>query len=463
MVRNLLFAYFISIVFCFAVDKSIPSTTLGEMNELRERIAKIQSELQKDQGRLESSHNGLRNIPAETQAMSAKEFSEVLQVPEEQIDINNPLFEYEPIFEKVKIIGPTLLEPVSDRFAKFWYSIRVEYFTKKTNLTTQELEQRRKILSTIEKDRPRVIEKEAIEKMQKKDLITEIPTKILSMDPKSNFSEQIIFMEGGKCPLVGKVFKTIENYKSEKGELKSLGQYTQMVNEFRERCQMQLPLIVEYKGAFKIGGKKTGIILLDKAKGKSIAEIQEHLYEMSQDRIIKIFSAIGHQLGLLDVLFYKNRNGQQLRHIDLHQENITFDESDKVDEKDKGGQVYLLDNAGMALKPWQNTITGNSFSNNYLPKGSVYYIKRREMGDNEEKIKDLAIHYKKLFTNQMLAYYTLYKAYVDEMKAVEVDLYENYSKSTPIVSALFDLDQFNGELRKYGIEPIDIDRYRKLS
>ena len=317
-----------------------------------------------------------------------------------------------------------------------------------------------------------LLDEKIIKKLQELGLISS-PRKVQTILPKdSQHTDRIIFIKDSKsCKLVAKIFKEISQYKDENEKLPSEDMYLKAVNELRIKCGMKLPLIIEYKGSTVEGGQ--GIILVTRAKGKSLEEISNKINEIDDGRIISIFKSIGNQLGRLDSLFYKNNDKKILIHPDTKLANFTYHE--------KEDQLYWIDTSGLSFQERYPTLNSFSFVNNQLRNFIIYGNKKDKWNSyiyvpfyfmNYPKIdaENFYISAKKHF----LALRSLYEGYGSALKQNRLDLtpliqeYESTFESQINVNGSqapfrIRVEDMNKEFKKRDSEPINLNDYKTLN
>ncbi|MGN6670907.1 MAG: hypothetical protein ACTHJ4_05150 [Candidatus Nucleicultricaceae bacterium] len=153
----------------------------------------------------------------------------------------------------------------------------------------------------------------------------------------SVYTDHLIFIKDkNSCPMVAKVFRNLEDFLLENKQLKEEDAYIGTVNELKTSCDYPLPIITRRLGKIELEG--VGVILLEKAKGKTLKDIYMNLESMQDSKIKEIYHTIGTQFGELDSLMFANKH-QILFHSDGHHGNFLYDEKDK--------QLYWIDTAGI--------------------------------------------------------------------------------------------------------------------
>jgi hypothetical protein len=310
--------------------------------------------------------------------------------------------------------------------------------------------------------------KRIIKTLQAQDLIAKgNPQKIKIMNTEFAFySDKIIFIKDAEgCKRVGKVFKKIEEYEIEKNFFLKETSYVHMVKSLQQNSKMKLPLLIEYKGA--IDFEERGMILLTRAKGKTLRSICEGMPTLSSQRIGEIFSNVGNQLGALDALLYK-RYKETLLHPDLNLDNLLLD---------KNNQLSLIDLVGIKMS-WipPCLITKCKFVDEL--RIDCIYIKQYDPSTQsfhhpvvtsflEKCEQEEAIETINFLKKRLLALQSLYTGYATALRTQNLRRagkllqfeYNNYTNDLLYIDFKDNCHMINEVLLRNGWEPIDFSEY----
>lgn len=189
-------------------------------------------------------------------------------------------------------------------------------------------------------------------------------------NPYGRSAEQIIIFKSNKCiASVAKVFKHLDAYLSENKKITKMQGTLELINE-QHKCNNNLPIISSRKGNIEIKG--VGIILFEKAKGKTLDEAYFFkLSSIADDNIKLIFTSIGKQFGTLDKFMYEGQK-KVLIQGDSRGANFMYDE--------KNHQLYWIDLDELALKDDASGITELSFLDKLLSRD--LFDKLKKFGHN---------------------------------------------------------------------------------
>lgn len=175
--------------------------------------------------------------------------------------------------------------------------------------------------------------------------------------PQSLFAEQIIIFNSDTCKSVAKVFKKLDNFMAENKKITKMQTTIELINE-QHKCLNDLPIISSRKGEVVI--EDVGIILFEKAKGKTLDEAYFHNPSSIENAtIIEAFTSIGVQFGALDKFMYEGKQ-EVLIQGDSRGANFMYDE--------KNHQLYWIDLDELALENSASGITKIKFLDNLLLK-----------------------------------------------------------------------------------------------
>jgi len=213
----------------------------------------------------------------------------------------------------------------------------IALYLKKVRDLTREIEWiNRRELSPLREELEPLEKAEALVQGLKREGFVSASARIEKIKSEDILSGNVIFIKDrNSCPLVAKVFHTATDFVREHKYITRGVSYAELVNELRKTCDYPLPIIVGPKGGLFIEG--VGVILLEKAEGKSINDYISMVPSMPEEQIKALFSKMGEQFGALDALMLKNV-GKLLMHTDSHGDNFFYDAVNN--------QVYWIDNAG---------------------------------------------------------------------------------------------------------------------
>lgn len=156
--------------------------------------------------------------------------------------------------------------------------------------------------------------------------------------PETVSASHILFInQPQSTPLVAKVFKTYDTYIKEKNALKIEKNISDLIRNAESKVNYQLPIITQYKGSMDLDG--TGIILLERAKGKTLGtEMLDVIPSIPDAKIKEDFMVIGEIFGGLDRLL--SDTNDILVHNDSHGDNLIYDDENK--------KLYWIDTAGLS-------------------------------------------------------------------------------------------------------------------
>ena len=145
------------------------------------------------------------------------------------------------------------------------HSTQIEEIDVKLNKISNDLKSFKDELTLLQKS------ESVVEGLKKEGFIPESSSVEKVIDPKTWRTNAIIFIKDeNSCPVVAKVFKSVKSFVEEHKAVTQGVSYAELVNELRKNCGLPLPIIVAPRGGVVIEG--VGVLLLEKAKGKSLAE-----------------------------------------------------------------------------------------------------------------------------------------------------------------------------------------------
>jgi hypothetical protein len=275
------------------------------------------------------------------------------------------------------------------------------------------------------------------------------------VEPKSISASEIIFIKDkNSCPVVAKLFKKVDDFVQEHKAITAGVAYAELVNQLRKNCSYNLPIIVGPQGGIVVEG--VGVMLLEKAEGKSLADLIENIPSMPDDRIKDLFSKIGQQFGALDDVMLRNTE-KILTHTDTHAGNYLYDEPNN--------QLYWIDTSGykgLKLADEKDSLNGKyalmfngPFADDTLSTRRFNYAYTYGTPpSNKEAVRDFYLALRK----RMMASQAFSQGYYNQNKINLVK--EGHNNSEEAAALKNTIAKLNEELKSYGLtlEPFAFER-----
>ena len=254
---------------------------------------------------------------------------------------------------------------------------------------------------------------------------------------KSATADRIIFIKepinneqvtNGELKSVVKIFRdTGPAFQEEKKLIEdgTVENYIKMLKEYasEDPTHSDVPVLIDYKKTTTFQGR--GIIIMSKARGKSLKKIFDDIETMDDKDIEKMCTKIGLQTGNITYLFYNKNEEKTIGHPDPFHFNYMYNR--------KKDQLYWIDLVGIHLSPYPsetNDATILSLANglflSYKEGGSDINVVEQKLLDNLENGQpDLAI---RSIQKRLLAFGKIYEAYMQANGLINHESIMNHIK-----------------------------------